>query len=178
MPGSRPGNAKHGERVIGTSSDTEGYHWPKLEPKASAAARACAQEMRVDGLLRSAMSTTPATVRLSDPGTATTGAAAAVSATALRGGVQYSLGRGGAPGTPPIDGGLCTHAPRRPTATPAVQRSAARITGAPARQSLRSQSRRPPPAGDAGGAPDGCWGPRRAVRHGRPRSIPRGSGPT
>src|SRR5438067_11140561 len=84
-----------------------GKNDPRLAPNTSAAARACAHESRVAGLLRSARSTTSDTVSLPLAGTAPAAAGAARSNRPATdaGGVQYSLGCAGAPGPPEIDGG-------------------------------------------------------------------------
>src|SRR3954464_13337578 len=106
-----------------TSTVTVGRKAPRLAPKTSAAARACAHDNRVAGLFRSARSTTSGT--LSRPSAAGIAAVIIVAsrsralcsrAASLADGVQYSLGWLGAPGTPLMAGGRWTHpaASRRP----------------------------------------------------------------
>src|SRR5690242_12975450 len=101
-----------------TSIERLGKYWPRLAPYASAEARACAHDNRVVGLLRSARSTTSPMLSW-PPAAGITGAGVVAFDRCTRSltagdGIQYSLGCGGAPGTPLIDGGRCgVQAPTR-----------------------------------------------------------------
>src|SRR6185503_14454777 len=107
-PAGRPGWASARARDAVASRVSEGTRSPRATPYRSAAARAWAQENRVDGLFRSAISTTSpsdSTPMLAGVSPLFVAAKRGSGGTTPGGAFHMTLGDGGAPGPPPILGG-------------------------------------------------------------------------